>query len=143
MALRLESAMNCSVRVKGQGGPQIVVEMEYLPELSSNRRLTRNRFTGQTVLRDSVKRWMEQLAWMVRVYQNSTGIVFKIPLRIKIDGEFRTKKVPDVHNLIKPIADAIENALGINDKYYSVECGVSKTIRGCQSKLIVTIGEQR
>ena len=141
MTLRLDSVMGCSVRTRGEGGPQIVVEMEYLPQLSSNRRLTRNRYSGDTVLRYDVEKWMEQLAWMIGVLRNGSNLEFKLPVKVVLAGEFPNRKVPDVHNFVKAVCDAIEDGLGINDKFYSVDCGAAKVVPGCEPKLIITIGE--
>lgn len=140
MTLRLDEVLDASVRVKGKGGPQITVKMAYLPEVSSNRRLTRNRYTQQTIVRGSVQSWMEQLSFMVRVMANSVSLEFKPPVKVVIGGEFPTHVVPDLHNFAKAIADSVEDAIGINDKHYKVECEVPQVIPGCQPKIIVTVG---
>ncbi len=147
MTLRLDSVMNCSVRLKGAGGPQITVEMEYLkPDkgpspLPDNRRMTRNRYTGQTVLRSDVLKWMEQLGWMVRALMNSSNISFNLPIKITLGAEFPTKVYPDLHNLVKVVCDAIKEGLGIDDKFYSVDVGQPWVVACCEPKLIITIQE--
>lgn len=144
MPLILNKVLAGAARVKGEGGPQIVVEMEYLPELSSNRRLTKNRVTGATVLRSSVRSWMDQLAWMVKIMKDSAKMEFELPVKVALDAEFSTRRVPDTHNLIKSICDAIEMGLGINDKHFTIDCSAAKVVpkhRDFTPKLVITIGE--
>ena len=48
------------------------------------------------------------------------------PLKVTIEGWFRDRsRAIDLHNAIKLVADAVEAATGVNDKYFRVETGES------------------
>jgi len=61
-----------------------------------------------------VRWWMKTLATKVKV--------LKVPIspyyQINVYGEFLNESRPDIPNLFKVISDAIEDGLGINDKYF-------------------------
>ena len=135
MTLTLEYVRNSGIRIKGEGSPAITVEMEYLPECSKNSYKLRN-----GVIKKQVRDWMEQLAWMVKVLMNSARLTFKLPVKIMLAGEFKdNRSCPDLHNMILVICDAVANGLGMDDRYFEVEVGVSKVVKGCEPKLIITI----
>uniref|UniRef100_A0A6M3Y1R4 Putative endodeoxyribonuclease n=1 Tax=viral metagenome TaxID=1070528 RepID=A0A6M3Y1R4_9ZZZZ len=139
--LQLNSALDYAVRIKGEGGPQIMIEMKYLPALSSNRRLTRNRYTGQTVLRGEVSSWMAELGWLVKVLMRIIDVPFKLPVKVVVAGVFKDNRYPDCHNFHKAIGDGIKQGLGIDDKFYVFEDLPPQVVKGCQPKLVITIRE--
>lgn len=133
--MRLEYVKNASIG-KNQTGCNIMVEMEYLPECSKNSYKLRN-----GVIKRQVQDWMECLSWMITALRNSGGLKFTVPVKVKIDGVFKDKRsTPDLHNLTIPICDAVEDALGINDRLYNVETGQPQV--GEDVKVIVTISSE-
>lgn len=116
-----------------EDGFQIVIEMEYLPNLSKNRYKTRNGF-----IKRDVKEWREQLAWTIHGLITSQNMEFKPPIKVKIDGEFSGGgRMPDIQNFVDIIADSIEDGLGINDNQFRIETGLAK--RSLDAKLIIDI----
>lgn len=137
--LRLDKVMDIAVRVKGEGGPQLQITMEYLGRVSDNSRFTRNRHTGQTVLRGAVTDWMEQLGWTARVYMISAKLVFRLPLQIKFQLVFPSRRhLPDVHNFHKAVCDSIKEGIGIDDVHYLTHDDPVRIEPG-PKRLVVTI----
>lgn len=69
--------------------------------------------------RPEVEIWMQQLADAVK--ELAPPEMFGHPVIVSLWGEFRDERCPDLHNLHKVIADALESALGINDRYVKFE----------------------
>jgi len=135
MVLRLENVMNCSSRVRGEGAPQVTVEMDYLPECSKNSYKLRN-----GVIKSAARNWMDDLAWMVKQWSNSCGIELEPPVTIRIGGIFKDKRnCPDTHNFIIIIADAIQEGLGINDRNFKIECDIPEINPLKTPRIIVTV----
>ncbi len=62
------------------------------------------------------------------------------PLMVKIAGFYKNaRETPDTHNLIKIICDAIQEATGLNDKYYKTETEAPKISK--EPHILVTISE--
>jgi len=59
-----------------------------------------------------------------------------------LDGLFSkiNSKTIDIHNALKPVCDAVQDATGINDKFYATECGVPEI---GEPKLIITVKAER
>ena len=111
----------------------IEVEMEYLPDCSKNEYKLRN-----GAIKRQVREWMECLTFMVRSLKNSQGVEFTVPLTVRIDGMFLDRnRMPDLHNFMIVTCDAIEEALGINDRDYKTETGYPEV--GDEAKIIITI----
>ena len=109
------------------------LEMAYLPNLSKNSYKTRG-----GIIKSDVQRWMEQFSFMLRAMVNSQGVSFALPLKVKVDGVFEDRRsMPDLHNLLIVICDAVEDALGINDQFYKTETGQPEV--GGYAKIIVEI----
>jgi Holliday junction resolvase RusA-like endonuclease len=111
---------------------QIVVTLDYPGScLSVNHYKIQGRFT-----RPETKYWMEQLSMAIKLSMNSHK--WQSPLTVRIDGLFKDRRsTPDMHNLMKCIADAVQQATGINDKDYKTETGVAG--RSNEPKLIITV----
>jgi len=125
-----------SMGISGGMLRSVRIEMEYLPTLSKNRYKTR-----EGIVRSEVVRWMEQFSFMLKSLVNSEGLSFSLPLKVKIDGVFADRRsTPDLHNITIPIMDSIENALGINDRFYNVETGQPEV--GGSPRIIVTISSE-
>ena len=122
-------------RVSWEPVPTITVEMEYLGGiLSVNRFKYQGRYT-----RPETKKWMEQLAFIIKMTCNCAEVRFKPPVKVRIDGVFRDRRsTPDLHNLTKPILDSIEEAIGINDKDFITETGVTQI---GDPHLVITISQ--
>ena len=113
-----------------------MVEMEYLPECSKNRYKLRN-----GVIKKQVRDWMECLAWIIRALVNGADLKFSPPVKVRIDGVFKDKRsMPDLHNWIIIVCDAVEDALGINDQLYETETGQPQV--GDDVKIIVTVSSE-
>ena len=113
--------------------PSITVVMEYIPEISKNAYKTRNGF-----IKKRVKDWMADLSWILSSLIKSADREFKPPITLRIECEVKgTGRLPDTHNFIIPIADACEDALGINDKDFKVITSPAK--RGIDSRIIITV----
>jgi len=137
MVLRLENVLNCSSRVRGKDAPQITVEMEYLPNCSKNSYRTR-----EGIIKSDVRRWMDDLAWMVMSWSRSCGIELKPPLKIKISGIFKDERsCPDVHNFVAVIADAVQQGLEINDRHFKIECDTPEINPLKIPRLIITVSQ--
>ena len=112
------------------------IEMEYLPECSKNSYKLRD----GTVKRQ-VRDWMDQFSFMLKALVNSQGLSFALPLKVRIDGVFADRRsTPDLHNLGPVIMDSVEDALGINDRYYNLETGQPEV--GGSPRIIVTISSE-
>ena len=57
--------------------------------------------------------WMSELASKVEHLRDK----LKLPIKVRLFGKFRDERHPDLHNLHKAIGDALEQGLGVNDKY--------------------------
>ena len=132
--MRLEYVGNTSVRLNPPW--QVTVEMEYIGAiLSVNHYKVRGIYTHP-----KTRKWMDELAFILRLTANSAGITFKSPLRIQIEGQFKDKRSkPDLHNLIKVIADSVELATDIDDVRFIVKTG-QPTIG--EPKLTITVSSK-
>lgn len=134
--MRIEYAKNASVGWTAGNLRAIEVEMEYLPDCSKNSYKLRN-----GAIKKQVTDWMECLTFMVRALKNSQGVEFKPPVTVRIDGIFKDmRSMPDLHNFLIVTCDAIEEALGINDREYKTETGHPEV--GDDPMLIITIGSE-
>jgi len=125
-----------SVGIRGGMLKAVRLEMDYLPDCSKNSYKLRN-----GTIKRQVREWMEQFSFMLRSLVNSQGISFSLPLKVKVDGVFEDRRsMPDLHNLVITIADSIEDALGINDRYYEIETGQPEV--GGYARIIVTISSE-
>ena len=82
--------------------------------------VNRYKIPGTRVTRAEVRTWMDILASQVK------GCGARPPIRVKVQGLFRTEHKPDIHNLHKVIGDAIEKGLGINDRHFVFDDQESK-----------------
>lgn len=96
------------------------VEMDYLgKELSVNHYKMKD---GRK--RWEVKRWMDQLAWVVSYESRAGNWGLIAPVRVRIGGQFKDKRsTPDLHNLAKVVLDSIAKGLGIDDRHIELETG--------------------
>ena len=61
------------------------------------------------------------------------------PLRVIIEGYFADKRhAIDIHNSLKLVCDALEDALGVNDKYFRVEC-LDPVFGSSSPSIIITV----
>ena len=115
--------------------PTITVEMEYLGGiLSVNRFKYQGRYT-----RPETKKWMAELAFIIRVTANCAEVRFKPPVKVRIDGVFKNNRSrPDIDNLFKCVNDAVSDGIGLNDKDFINESGVSQIGDPC---LTITVSQ--
>jgi len=94
---------------------------------------------GGTYTKPEAQAWMTELGWVAKILHLDD---WKLPLHITCDGFFKDERsAPDVHNLLKIIADAIQEVSGINDKNYHMTAG--KRVIGVREPpyLLITIRE--
>lgn len=131
--MRLENVKNWSLLLKGIGGPSMTIEMEYFRNLSVNYYRTKD---GR--VKSDVKQWRDELAFIIKANMNAQDLEFKTPLKVRVDGQFKDKRsMPDLHNLLKVVCDAVEKGLGIDDRQYFTETGQPEV--GPEPKVIVAI----
>lgn len=76
---------------------------------------------GKTkVTKKHVKIWMSELVDCIRQDPDFDSF-FGNPVKIKLYGYFTDNRCPDLSNLHKVIGDAVEDALGMNDRYFRFE----------------------
>lgn len=88
--------------------------------------------------RPVAKKWAEELAAKIRelnVLPTKVG-----SYRISICGHFMDERRPDIQNLFDLVSDAVQDGLGVNDKYFTMvdngyETGYLKP------ELVITIKE--
>ena len=97
---------------------RMTVTMSYLPTLSVNRYKT-----AQGIIRREVKEWMDELTMVLLLMTNSQEIKWRPPIKLRLDAQFKDRRHPDLHNLIKPICDSVKEGIGIDDKHFRVEDG--------------------
>lgn len=77
------------------------------------------RYPRSPHLLPEAKKWQGDLTLMVRAETNRVGAQFESPVHIRLTGRYRNKRLScDYDNLHKVIGDAIEAAIGINDKEF-------------------------
>jgi len=117
MTLRFEDVLSCSSGTGNNGKASLMIAMHYNPNCSKNAYKSRDGYTRADVLR-----WMDALAWMASAQTKSAGIVWRPPLKLTVGGIFKDgRSMPDVHNFVVVVADAIQQGLGINDQQYIIE----------------------
>ena len=81
-----------------------------------------------------VKMWMGELAEKVRELDITKCETYEVG----VFGKFTDERRPDISNLFKVVADAVEKGLGINDKYFRlVDKGYS--LGHFDPELVITI----
>jgi Holliday junction resolvase RusA-like endonuclease len=77
------------------------------------------KFNGGKYTRPEVKEWMNDLCTLIA---NCKITDWKQPLKVTISCTFKNERsMCDSHNLIKIIADCVQEATGLNDKFYATE----------------------
>ena len=66
--------------------------------------------------RPEVVLWMNQLADLVREHPDHAEF-YGNGIEVKLWGRFKDERCPDLNNLHKVIADALEAGLGVNDRH--------------------------
>lgn len=74
------------------------------------------KYSGGRYTRPEVKEWMAALSSIIRLALKKNKVVE--PVQIELLGRFKDWRIPDLANLHKVIGDSLEEALGINDKYF-------------------------
>jgi Holliday junction resolvase RusA-like endonuclease len=113
---------------------QIRIKQAYIKNLSVNHYKIKGRYTLP-----EVKAWKNDLVQEIML----CGVKdWQPPLRIEIEGFFKDlRSTPDIHNLTKIIADCVQKATGLNDRYYETETKVPQYVKGQEPYLIITIEE--
>lgn len=112
-----------------------------VPYIGSVLSVNHYKYNGGRYTRPEVKRWMELLAWKLGEYRVEWNTI-RLPLYLNIGGVFKDKRsTPDIHNIIKIIADCIEDVTGLNDKGYSITTDAPVVDKNKEPELIITIDE--
>lgn len=92
------------------------IQMPYLREVSVNSyRIVGKGGRPTNAIKPSVLFWMADLADRIREHPDFDEY-YGIPCIVYVKGFFVDGRVPDIHNLFKCVADAIEPAIGVNDR---------------------------
>ena len=107
--------------------------------ISVNHYLGRRKDGGYYVKQET-KNWITEFQWLLKKCHLED---YKLPLEVTCSGWFKDERsAPDVHNLLKVIADAIQELTGIDDKNYLMYAG-NRNIIGKKEPpyLLITIKE--
>ena len=123
---------------KIDNGMKFFVYMDVITHLSVNHYKFQS---GNT--RPEIVLWKSQVTWAIR--RLATVEIFDFTncaITVRLDGLFSkiNSKTIDIHNALKPVCDAVQDATGINDKFYATECGVPEI---GEPKLIITVKAER
>ena len=131
--MRLENVLGWSYSLTTN---ELTVEMAYLGGV-----LSVNRYKWGVFTRPEVRQWMDELAFIIRVMVNSQGLKFDVPLKVRVNGQFKDKRsMPDADNTLKIIGDSVSMGLGIDDKHFFYETKPFSVAKGDEAKLIIIIG---
>ena len=108
-----------SYRLENKGMWKMKIEMPYFGNLSVNRYKIVGRGGRPTnATKPEVLNWMSDLADSIREHTNFSEF-YGMPVLIKLTGFFYDDRAtPDLSNLHKVIGDAVEPALGVNDREF-------------------------
>jgi len=115
---------------------RVVVTMPYI-----GRAISKNYYkfpNGGT--RPAAKKWAEELARRIRTVVLETCIG-PASFRVGIYGRFESENRPDIQNLFDLISDAVQDGLGVNDKYFTMADDGYKT-GYLEPRLVITIEER-
>ncbi len=90
----------------------VAIKMPYIGNcLSVNHYKFKGRYT-----KPEVAEWMNDLVLLIK---NCRIVDWQPPLRVTVSATYRDERSAcDTHNLLKIIADCVQMATGLNDKYY-------------------------
>lgn len=111
-----------------------VIKMPYIKNLSVNH----YKFNGGKFTKPEVKEWMNDLVVLIK---NCHVTDWKLPLKVTISGTFKDGRIPDTHNILKIICDSVEDATGLNDKFYSTETTQPVIDKKQEPNLVIRIEE--
>lgn len=103
----------------------------YFGELSENSYKLPNRAT-----KPHVRKWMNHLAEAVRAAHVPTSPRYVVGVR----GHFSDGRRPDISNLFKVALDAVQDGLGVNDKFFQARDDGYET-GYLKPELVITIEE--
>lgn len=99
---------------------KMLFSMPYLPQASANHSHTRNRHTGQPVLKRQAAEWKNVLRQMVTVWIDEQNIELDPDKQVIINlyAKFPRKRgqKPDGDNFLKLSQDAIAEAFGVGQR---------------------------
>ncbi len=102
--------------------------------LSVNHYLGRRKGGGYYV-KPETKVWKEEFQWLLKHCHIKD---YKLPIEVTCSGYFKNERsAPDVHNLLKVIADSIQEVTGIDDKNYLMYAGERKIIGNKESPYLL------
>ncbi len=79
------------------------------------------RSSGGSYVKPETLAWITEFQWLLKHCHLED---FTLPLTVTCSGYFKDERsAPDVHNLLKVIADSIQGLTGINDKNYHMYAG--------------------
>jgi len=117
------------------------IRMDYPGDcISVNHYLGRRKGGGYYVKQEATD-FKEELQWLLKRCHLED---YKLPLEVTCSGYFKNERsAPDVHNLLKIIADSIQELTGIDDKNYHMYAGQRNIIGNREPPyLLITIKEE-
>ena len=67
-------------------------------------------------MKPEARQWKDALSCLA--YMECKDFTVPQPVQIGLSGRFKDNRVPDLANLHKLVGDALQDALGINDKHF-------------------------
>lgn len=100
--------------------PYLKFEIQELPELSKNKKYYfRNRGTRR-IKKEEFCEAMEFLTTKIKILVNKSKLSFTPKQKVHITFIHKRKNArSDCHNFCEAVCDAIKEAIGVNDNYYS------------------------
>ena len=119
---------------------EVLLQINYPGDCISVNHYLGKRKGGGYYVKPETKAWKEEFQWLLKKCHLEE---FRLPLEITCSGWFKNERsAPDVHNLLKVIADSIQELTGINDKNYLMYAGERNIIGNKELPyLLITIRE--
>ena len=139
--MRLENVLSWDASWPGEKPPTLTIVMSYI-----GGDLSVNRYKWGHFTKPHVRKWMDDLAYLVKLMVSAHELKFTTPLVVRVAGEFKDKRsAPDLANCHKVVGDALQAGLMINgkvvinDREFRFQDG--DVVLGSQEpKVIITIG---
>lgn len=116
-SLPVQSSKDTDKQIVGQNRRFTTIKMPYIGSvITENHYLGRN--GNRTYVKPEAREWQSDLIATIK----RCGITdWKLPLKIILTGYFKNnRETPDLHNM-KILFDSIQEATGLNDRYFQIE----------------------
>ena len=100
---------------------EVTVQIPYPGSVISVNHYLGRRKNGGHFVQKSARQWKDLLGWAIKSYHIED---WQLPIKVTVNGVFKDlRSCPDPHNLVKVIADSIEEVTGLNDRDFKTETG--------------------